>query len=164
MVPLRKRAVSIVATMAAVAGISAVAAPAASASGGYGSCGSGYHLIDTYPLRLFEGANTGGAKILLYYNSSNGYNCAITQTTGASFGRSHQDIGVELASSQNEGYWLSDNKYHQDDIGSYRYYAGPVFVYGRGRCIDVRGWLWYYTPYGTLVSGYSGGAYPVHCG
>jgi hypothetical protein len=146
--------------MAAVAGISAVAAPAASASGGYGSCGSGYYLIDTYPLKLTTGANTGGAKVLLYYNSSNGYNCAITQTTGASFGRSHQKIGIELTSS--EGFLAS--RYHREDVGSYRYYAGPVYVPGRDRCIDVYGWLSYYTPYGTLVSKYEGGAEQVHCG
>ncbi|CNG82679.1 Uncharacterised protein [Mycobacterium tuberculosis] len=160
MVPLRKRAVSIVAAMAAVAGISAVAAPAASASGGYGSCGSGYHLIDTYPLRLEKGANTGGAKILLYYNSSNGYNCAITQTTGASFGRSHQKIGVELTSS--EGFFASRRS--RSDEGQYRYYAGPVSVLGRDRCIDVSGWLSYYTPYGTLVSEYYRAENQVHCG
>jgi hypothetical protein len=142
--------------MAAVAGLSAVDAPAAAASDGYGSCGSGYHQIDSWTLPLTSGSNVGGGKLLLYYNSSNGYNCAITQATGSSFGRSNQYISVSLD--------RSDLASSQFDSGRYRYYAGPVYVHAPGACIDVAGGIDVRDSSMALVSRHDIWRGRVHCG
>jgi hypothetical protein len=142
--------------MAAVAGLSTVAAPAASASDGYGSCGSGYHQIDSWTLPLTSGSNVGGGKLLLYYNSSTGNNCAITQATGSSFSRSYQYIDVHLG--------RSDGSSSDSDAGWYHYYAGPVYVHAPSACIDVSGRIEVRTSGGVIVSEHELQRSRIHCG
>ncbi|MGW7582395.1 spore-associated protein A [Kitasatospora sp. NPDC054768] len=92
------------------------------AAAGYnGACGSGYRVIDS--LRLESGAN-----IFLTY-SDNGYNCVVTVAEYPGAARS-MDAWI-----QRTGDYAS----RQSDSGNYTAYAGPVFVYAKGSCVDWGG-------------------------
>jgi hypothetical protein len=127
----RKRLTAVAVGTAAIGSLFLTTAPAADAASGYGSCGSGYHLIDQWALPD-SSASGGGGYLSLYYNSSNGDNCAITQATGSSYGESGQQISVVL--QENGG----SNDTGQDS-GIYRYYAGPVYIHAPGHCVEVEG-------------------------
>ncbi|MEV2266534.1 hypothetical protein [Nonomuraea africana] len=86
---------------------------------------SGTHL-DNWPI-------TGGY-IAVYYNSSTGYNCAMTYTNRPGVS---QYIRVTLSAIG--GSSRTDAQY-------YKYYAGPVSVYGKGKCIEVYGQVGYSNP------------------
>ncbi len=75
----------------------------------------------------YEGAGT----TYLSYNSSNGYNCVVTvNNTGST-----QWVQASIErSSRKGGGWI-------DDSGRYRSYAGPVYVYAAGECIDWGGYV-----------------------
>ena len=101
------------------------------------NCRSLGNLIESEPIN----ARTTGTKIGeldIYYNSSTGYNCAYLYAVGPAYGQA-QYIEVEISTCQ-EGYgsegctWI---QHDEDGNYSYRYYAGPVGVYGRGHCINV---------------------------
>ncbi|TDQ52190.1 spore-associated protein A [Actinorugispora endophytica] len=102
---------------AAAAGSLAVAAPA-SAAAYNGACGEGYAVVNSAAI---------GSKgtVFLTYNSSNGYNCAVTVRNSSG---SAVRMGVWLATSPS-GAWKSD-------VGNYTTYAGPVYVYGADSCMD----------------------------
>ena len=89
-------------------------APASAAS----TC-SGTHL-DNWPI-------TGGY-IAVYYNSSTGYNCAMTYTNKPGVS---QYIYVSIG--------RSDSTKTYTNSGTFKYYAGPVSVYAQGACIDFAG-------------------------
>ncbi|WP_327088010.1 hypothetical protein OIE66_37725 [Nonomuraea sp. NBC_01738] len=104
---------SIAAALVLGAGVLAgTAAPAAAAT-----C-SGSHL-DNWPIK--------GGYISVYYNSSTGYNCAMTYTSRPGvLTYIRVSIGVEGGSLKT-------------DARNYKYYAGPVSVYGKGKCIQFYG-------------------------
>ncbi|MER6945721.1 hypothetical protein ABT294_16980 [Nonomuraea sp. NPDC000554] len=79
---------------------------------------AGKHL-DNWPI-------TGGY-ISVYYDSSTGRNCALTYTN-------------KPGTSQHIGVWLSANGGGSTkQVGTFKYYAGPVSVYGKGKCINFSG-------------------------
>ncbi|MEU3570328.1 spore-associated protein [Kitasatospora sp. NPDC036755] len=86
-----------------------------------GACGSGYRVIDS--LRLESGAN-----IFLTY-SDNGYNCVVT-------------VAEYPGSAHSMSAWIQrsgDEASRDSDIGDFTAYAGPVYVYAKGSCVDWGG-------------------------
>ncbi|MFB7270934.1 spore-associated protein A [Streptomyces sp. NPDC056244] len=101
----------------------AVAAPAAvSAQAAYnGVCGSGYGVVNW--------ADIGRqGTVYLTYNAANGKNCVVTiRKTSGSPVYMFAYIGVPAT-----GEGAGDGDY-------YTSYAGPVYAYGRGLCVDWAG-------------------------
>ncbi|MFD9425727.1 MULTISPECIES: hypothetical protein [unclassified Streptomyces] len=98
-------------------------ATAASSVASYnGVCGSGYALIDSVGLG-------GEAVVYLTYNSGNGKNCAVTlrNAVGAP---ELMDVVLRRSGDDASTVW---------DSGNYTSYAGPVYLYAQGSCIDWGG-------------------------
>lgn len=142
----------ITAVSTAVTAISAglLAMPSTASAAPLGSCGSGYSKVGSYPVtRSWEG--TAG-HIDVYYSGASGKNCAITRPVSSLAGK-----------AGNIWVCLDTNTARDCDgtTANYHYYAGPVYVPARGKCIDVRGGL-------NRRSGdnepFNGGAQRVHCG
>ncbi|MEU6072856.1 hypothetical protein [Micromonospora sp. NPDC047074] len=122
--------------LTSLAGVAAVgagllvgtASPAAAAT-----CSGG--LLGNWQIR--------GGYISVYYNSSTGYNCAMTHTNNPGVS---QYIYVSIGSG------------NQSDVdkGNFKYYAGPVSVYGRGRCINFAGQVGASNPTEGIVNAYCG--------
>lgn len=75
----------------------------------------------------------------VFYNSSNGYNCAYVYALGHAIGVAKQ-MGVQLIACQETSRGDTCTETQKDtDLGTYRYYAGVVGVYGRGHCIRADG-------------------------
>jgi hypothetical protein len=126
-----KRSIQAVgATLTAVGAIGAgllVTAPAAgaattSATAAYnGVCGSGYQVVNSMPI-----GSTG--TVYLTYNSATGKNCTVTirNKTGTPT--------YMVAYVRNV-----DSSEDQTDAGNYRSYAGPVYAFARGACVEWGG-------------------------
>lgn len=104
----------------------AAAAPAAPAAAAAqvaynGACGTGYKVVNQADI------GTQGT-VYLTYNSGNGENCVVTirKTSGTPI-YMFSYLGVPETGDE------------QIDGGEYRSYAGPVFSYGQGQCIDWGG-------------------------
>jgi hypothetical protein len=122
-------------------------APAASA-GAYGCDGTLIHTInhaynDTYVATTY-----------LYWDGT--YNCAVAVKTGRYYGISTR-MALELYNS------TGAEPNHDVDDGPYKYYAGPVKVYGRNACIATELTMWDAKGYEMFQhrSPYSG---YFHCG
>jgi hypothetical protein len=106
-----------------VGGTTALAAPAsAAASVTPGTvCGSGYKTVNSAPIG-------SRGTVYLTYNSSNGKNCVVTirNTVGAAV-----DMSAYL--------YVPDTDQGDGDYGTYTSYAGPVYAYGKGHCVDWGG-------------------------
>lgn len=102
-----------------------------------GVCGSGYSVIDSLPISTL-------GTVYLTYNSATGKNCVVTvrATPGAA---TYMAAAVELA---------GDSSSAVVDQGDYTTYAGPVYLYAPGSCIDWEG---------QIGSVYTGEEYS-HCG
>jgi hypothetical protein len=83
-----------------------------------GLCGSGYYRQESHSL--------SGAVAYLLYNGT--YNCAVTIKTSSIGTPTRTTAGLQVTGSD----WSYD-------IGDYRYYAGPVKLYGRGKCVRYFG-------------------------
>lgn len=101
------------------AGLLLVAAPAANAVG-YGLCGSGHQLVDSAPI-----GSLGTA--YLTWNAEAGTNCVVVV---------RKEPGAAVSMNAMIG---RDDGVQDVDSGYYTSYAGPVFVNGRGSCIDWGG-------------------------
>ncbi|MFJ2235829.1 serine/threonine protein kinase [Streptomyces sp. NPDC087859] len=90
-------------------------------------CGSGYYVQSSHELGLY--LETGGPQAIVYllYNSSTGYNCAVTVVTGEQIGNP-VNVGIRAEG----GTWLKDP-------GNYNSYAGPVRVKAAGKCVQYMG-------------------------
>ncbi|MER7194408.1 spore-associated protein [Streptomyces flaveolus] len=106
-----------------VGGTTALAAPAsAAASVTPGTvCGSGYKTVNSAPIG-------SRGTVYLTYNSSNGKNCVVTirNTVGSAV-----DMSAYL--------YVPDTDQGDGDYGTYTSYAGPVYAYGKGHCVDWGG-------------------------
>ncbi|MFF0307940.1 serine/threonine protein kinase [Streptosporangium sp. NPDC004379] len=83
-------------------------------------CGAGFYVQRSVPF-------AGGTAYQLY-NSSNGLNCAVTMKTA--------NVGVASP------VWATlevQNGESKTDRGSYEFYAGPVILSGKGKCVRVSG-------------------------
>lgn len=145
------RRLTAVATAATAISAGLLAMPSTASAATVGSCGSGYGKVGSYPVtRAWEG--TAGY-IDVYYSSYTGKNCAITRPISSLSGKAGNIwvcIDSPIGARDCDGHGAN-----------YRYYAGPVYVYARGTCIDVRGGL-------NRRPGdnepFTGGAQNVHCG
>jgi hypothetical protein len=100
-------------------GVSAMTATASVASTPEGACGSGYSRQESHAL--------SGAVVYLLYNGT--YNCAVTIKTSS--------IGIPTKTTAGLQVTGSDWSY---DTGTYGYYAGPVKLYGKGKCVRYFGY------------------------
>ena len=84
-----------------------------------------------------------GGYIAVYYNSSTGNNCAMTYTNRPGV---TQEIFVGIS------VWDSTKEVTQ--TGNFKYYAGPVSVYAKGKCIGIEG---------RVGGGTTHGVGPLYC-
>lgn len=108
----------------AVLGVSlaVIGPPAQAATNPYtpqGVCGSGYYVQRSHSLN--------GAIVYQLYNGS--YNCAVTIKTSSIGTPTRTTAGLQVSGSD----WAYDT-------GDYRYYAGPVKQYGKGKCVRYFGY------------------------
>ncbi|XVU28397.1 hypothetical protein ACQPZJ_15535 [Actinoplanes sp. CA-054009] len=117
---LRKLAASVVALTAATLAVTAAPAQAASYNG---ACGTGYRVIDSLKV---GGTTAGTGTAFLTYN--NGWNCVVvvSNTPGT-----RDWMRAQVKRSGDSG-WI-------EDAGNYTQYAGPVYVYAAGSCVDWGG-------------------------
>ncbi|MEO3891290.1 hypothetical protein [Nonomuraea sp. B5E05] len=98
------------------------AAPASAA----GPCGSGYKLVGTYNIKL------GGSKygiLEIRWNSGKGRNCAVAYGRGSTYGsKAYKSVRIKTSGASS---WADS------DSGQFEYYAGPVYVSARDKCITV---------------------------
>jgi hypothetical protein len=83
-----------------------------------GVCGSGYYVQRQHALP--------GAVAYQLYNGT--YNCAVTIKTASVGTPTRTTAGLQVTGSD----WSYDT-------GDYRYYAGPVKLYGKGKCVRYFG-------------------------
>jgi hypothetical protein len=139
---------------ALAASLVGVSATEANAYPRVNKCGSGYSFLRSWEI-TDNGIYEGVGFIDIYYNSAMGFNCAIARGNDAKVTQHHY-IAVAIRRS-GDGVWIQDG---DDPNTNYTSYAGPVYAYGRGGCIDFAGELSY--------SGFSGHGkevlYNKHCG
>ncbi|MGP3926960.1 spore-associated protein A [Streptomyces sp. 8N616] len=127
-----KRVLAAALTAAATAGAGLLAtaptATAAATAAYNGVCGSGYNVVNSAPV-----GSVG--TVYLTYNATTGKNCVVTirNTTGSP---------TYMVAYLNV---LDDPAYEPAiDEGEYRSYAGPVYKYARGLCVEwggvIGGW------------------------
>ncbi|TDQ55035.1 spore-associated protein A [Actinorugispora endophytica] len=119
---LKKFAATAMVAGAALAGTTALAAPASAATYN-GACGSGYTVVNS-------AAVGSQGTVFLTYNSSNGYNCAVTV-------RNSPGSAVLMAVALKRSSDIPENA--KQDTGYYTTYAGPVYVHGEDACMDWQG-------------------------
>ncbi|WUX96872.1 spore-associated protein A [Streptomyces sp. NBC_01422] len=106
-------------------GASLAAAPNAAAAAAYnGACGAGYSVVNSAAL-----GSVG--TVFLTYNASERLNCVVTV-------RNSPGSAVAMMA----GLERSDDVYSWTyDSGKYTSYAGPVFVWGEGSCMNWSGYI-----------------------
>ncbi|PBC78072.1 hypothetical protein BX265_2831 [Streptomyces sp. TLI_235] len=115
-----KRTATRAGVMAAVAAAAVTVMPTAAHAASYnGACGSGYGVIDS--------DSVSGGTVFLTYNSSTGKNCVVTVRNSPGSAQ-HMAARVSKAGAP----WISDE-------GNFTTYAGPVYVYAKGSCVDWGG-------------------------
>ncbi|MCX5048639.1 MULTISPECIES: spore-associated protein A [unclassified Streptomyces] len=136
-----KRLGSAVAVLGLTAAATVAATGTASAASYNGGCGSGYSVIGS--------KDVGDGKAYITYNGSTGYNCVVTvsDTPGTAM-----YLDARLRIHRTDVVWKSTEM----DAGHFQYYAGPVYVYAKGSCIDYGG--------SAGNSSYIQIDYNVHCG
>jgi hypothetical protein len=121
-----RKLITAAAVAAASLGTLAVSAPqadAAAAQAAYGGeCGRGYGVVNSAPV------GTQGT-VFLTYNSSTGRNCVVTKKNTTVSGPVYMFSYLYVPDSGDGGY----------DEGDYYSYAGPVYAYGKGMCVDWAG-------------------------
>jgi hypothetical protein len=130
-----RRALSGLLSMAAVMALAAANATEASA-GAYGCSGS---LVGKWRVPLEDqltGETYYRSDIRLYYNSRSGWNCAVlAKRPGQARYGERTPLYIEMYNAR----WAEDNwkNNYDDDEGRFKYYAGPVRVYGRNLCVSI---------------------------
>lgn len=104
-------------------------------------CGSGYQVIDSASLTATDGTRKG--TVYLLYNSSNGYNCAVTLKESS--------VGTPTTVT---AYLEVEGSSRVRDNGVYSYYAGPVRASANRLCVK----------WGGSAGGASYGSNFEHCG
>lgn len=91
--------------------------PLADAAGA-STCGSGYVSVASKTLASSSGATSGGGTLYVYKNGSK--YCALTIAGSASYGKS-KTMSATLG-------WVSSSTPTSVDKGTYKYYAGPIYM------------------------------------
>ena len=103
-------------------------------------CSSLGTVVDSVPIRDDTGTTLGYLNV--YYNSSNGYNCAKTVANDTTSKKS-MGVGLVACKETHESDIctpVGDSKPYVDtDDGNYYEYAGPVGVSAKGHCIYATG-------------------------
>jgi hypothetical protein len=121
-------------TIFAVAALSAL--PVATAFAQSGQCGG--NLIAHRPITMPNGTRIG--ELQLYYNPSNGRNCARTVKGGPAWGVP-SITAVSLARCRNRSDRECGIDLRFDVQPYYRHFAGPVRVPARNSCIRAAGYI-----------------------
>jgi hypothetical protein len=75
----------------------------------------------------------------VYYNSSNGYNCAETTSASATYGvQKRMEVEIYACNDTVPGNGCTTMA-SDSDSGNYYYYAGPAGVHAPGHCIHAAG-------------------------
>ncbi len=118
-------------------------------------CSSLGTLVDS--ISIVRGGTTLGY-LNIYYNSSNGYNCAKTVANDTTLKKS-MGVGIVACKETHESDIctpVGDSKPYVDtDDGNYYEYAGPVGVSAKGHCIYARGNIYGYSVHTPLAA--------IHC-
>ena len=155
---------------AALVGLMAIPSTAFAKKNPYtaaGVCGPGYKAIDRH--RLHDTNSETGrpillATVVLTYNSATGKNCAVTMKryrVGKAVRTFGDHLYVSLA-ARPLGPTTADG-----DSGEFKYYAGPVYVPARDRCVQWGGGAELLVPANWVPRGYFNSAYKSrweHCG
>ncbi|MGV9270221.1 hypothetical protein ACWDRR_36860 [Kitasatospora sp. NPDC003701] len=149
---IKKHLATILAATVLAGGFVGLSAGTAQAYPRVNKCGSGYNFKQSWNITDNHMAGLVGF-IDIYYHSGNGHNCAIARGNDATVTGQHL-IGVAIRRS-------GDSNWIQDGPGqNYTSYAGPVYVYAMGSCIDFAGELSYNEFTGNGLEVYSS----KHCG
>ncbi len=124
----------------AAAGTIAATGTASAAASYNGACGSGYSVIDTM--------DVGDGTAYLTYSGASGKNCVVTVTDTQG---TPTVLDARLRLHRTDTVWKST----EADFGTYKYYAGPLYVSAANKCIDWGG---------AAASNYTRVDYGVHCG
>ncbi|NED80619.1 spore-associated protein A [Streptomyces sp. SID11233] len=121
-----KRRIAAVGTAGVLACGAVIAVPGtAQAAASYnGACGAGYGVIDQMDL----GAD---GRVFLTYSSATGKNCVVTMRNVVGPKEPMQAM-ISISGVPNSSVM---------DYGSYTSYAGPVYLYARGSCVDWSGFF-----------------------
>ena len=167
---MRNSRTHVAALCAALAVLAAIPSAASARKNPYtaaGVCGPGFKVIDRHPLYDYNPAN--GRKILLAsvvltYNSRTGENCAATMKryrVGLRRPMFGDFLYVALAARP-----LGPNT-AAGQAGEFKYFAGPVKVPARGRCVQWGGGATLLVPANFEPRGYFESNYKSrweHCG
>ncbi|WP_242108534.1 hypothetical protein [Luteimonas aquatica] len=119
-------------------------------------------LIEVKPIRNASGLKL--AELQVYYNAATGKNCARTMHSSATWGKYHH-TEVLLQTCKRENFSLRNGcsapRLALTDWGNFKYQAGPVSVYGKGRCVFSQGSIvtisgGHATPHRVEISGHCG--------
>lgn len=155
---MKRKIALILATLLMSLGLTATGVVTATVANAAGECGSGYGYLRGYAVYDSRGNRTSTLEI--YYNSANGYNCAINRAAG-----------ITVGGTIYRGVWIK--RYGQStpdcnggdircDVGRFTYYAGPVYVYARGSCITAYAWNDATSKFGSTLGNYL--LAKAHCG
>ncbi|MEU4162031.1 hypothetical protein [Actinoplanes sp. NPDC026670] len=127
---LRRVLAALGAAVLSTAALSTITAAPASAIPRTNYCGSAYAFLKSWPI-LWR--NQSGGYIDVYYNSSNGYNCAIARGNDNVLSSVWE---LQVGIRRSGGTWVMDG----DKAGqNFTRYAGPVYVSAPNTCIDLYG-------------------------
>lgn len=114
----------------AAAGLIVLSPAGADAAAQQNLCGSSFGLVKTWPIRR-AGVEVGGIDV--YYSNSTGQNCVIVSPNARYPRGTFHHITAALSKS-------GSNRWEWDGPGkNYTQYAGPVYVYAKGSCINFYG-------------------------
>ncbi|MEU4232589.1 hypothetical protein AB0F17_50545 [Nonomuraea sp. NPDC026600] len=128
----RLAAVTLLATATATAGL---AAPADAASGSTPEqvCGSGFNTVALGRMPVADQTNTVRGHVYLLYSPYTGEHCVVTIKSDF-VGTSSRVTATLLVQSV---AFIAPRKV--EDLGNFKYYAGPVKVNAKGRCVSFKG-------------------------
>jgi hypothetical protein len=114
-------------------------------------------------------AHASGVAVLeldVYWDSATGKNCAKAVHLGPAYNK-EAVTGVllwECAQTTPNVSTCSPHLEEASDTGTFRFFAGPVSVHGRGHCIDAAGAIFWNGAVRTASTKHSTGYEASHCG
>ncbi|MFF0308175.1 hypothetical protein ACFYSC_12140 [Streptosporangium sp. NPDC004379] len=133
---LSRRVALLAQTVVLAAGLVALFPAGADAAAPNG-CGGSFALLKTWPIR-YQGTEAGGIDV--YYSGATGQNCVIVRPNAGYPHGTFDRIQAGLRRSGTSHWeWDGYNANLTSSPSNYTYYAGPVYVYAKGSCIDFYG-------------------------
>jgi hypothetical protein len=130
-----KRIVTTVAALASAAALQA-AVPAAASADAYGCAGS---LVGSWRVPskdVLTGRTYYVSDVKLYYDAGTGWNCAVLAKRPST---PRYGLRTPMYIRMENSRYAEDNAKDNidEDGGDFKYYAGPVRVYGKNLCIGI---------------------------